>query len=291
MLLLVAWLAGVLWCGAQDPKGFDPAGPHTNGLGMRFVPVPGTKVLFSVYQTRVKDFRTFVRESGYVHMRETADSLSRMWSLDRDGYKQRGYSWENPGFSQTDEHPVVGVSWYDAKAFCEWLTVRERAAGRLPAGWEYRLPTDHEWSVAVGLVEEDPKKTPQEKNGAIKDRFPWGTEWPPPAGVGNYAGEEVDDGHWPPNFETLKGYKDSYARTAPVGSFKSNRYGLHDMGGNVWQWCEDEYQPGSGFPVLRGAAWDAWGPTRLLSSSRITDHPACHFDRYGFRCVLGASSP
>jgi len=90
---------------------------HTNGLGMRFVPVPGTTVQFSVYETRVKDFRVFVRETGYVHMRETADPLSRMWSLDRDGNKQRGHSWENPGFAQTDDHPVVGVNWYDAKAF------------------------------------------------------------------------------------------------------------------------------------------------------------------------------
>src|SRR5437867_7628298 len=201
-LLTILVLAGVLACPAEEPKAFDPAGPNTNGLGMRFVPVPGTKVLFSVYQTRVKDFQAFVRESGYVHMRETADADSRMWSLDRDGYKQRGHSWENPGFKQTEDHPVVGVSWYDAKAFCEWLTSRERAAERLPAGWEYRLPTDHEWSMAVGLVEEDPAKTPEQKDGAIKDRYPWG-EWlegkPPPAGAGNYAGAEADDGHWPAN--------------------------------------------------------------------------------------------
>jgi hypothetical protein len=69
---------------------------------------------------------------------------------------------EDPGFeqTQTDDDPVVGVSWYDAKAFCEWLTLRERAAGRLPPDREYRLPTDNEWSVAVGL-NEDPAKSPK----------------------------------------------------------------------------------------------------------------------------------
>ena len=289
-LFTILLLAGTLACLAEEPKAFDSAGPNSNGLGMRFVPVPGTKVLFSVYQTRVKDFRAFVRESGYVHMRETADSLSRMWSLDRDGNKQRGHSWENPGFKQTEDDPVVGVSWYDAKAFCEWLTVRERAAGRLPAGWEYRLPTDHEWSVAVGL-KEDPTKTPEEKDAAIKDRYPWGTDWPPPAGAGNYAGEEADDGHWPANFSTIPGYNDGYARTAPVGSFKPNPHGIYDLGGNVLEWCEDEYRPGTGFRVLRGAAWGSGGRDRLLSSSRRLGHPAFRGDGSGFRCVVGASSP
>jgi len=290
-LLLIVLLTGAFALSADGPKAFDPAKPHENGLGMRFVPVPGTKVLFSLYQTRVKDFRVFIRESGYVHMRETKDSDSRMWSLDKDGNKQRGHSWENPGFKQTEDHPVVGVSWNDAKAFCEWLTVRERAAARLPAGWEYRLPTDHEWSVAAGLTEEDPKKTPEEKDGKIEDKFPWGTEWPPPAGAGNYAGEEVDDGHWPSNFSVLKGYKDGYPRTSPVGSFKPNAHCLYDMGGNVWQWCEDEYRPGAGSRVLRGASWRNIGRGYLLSSIRDNGHPGYRNDGRGVRCVVGASSP
>jgi len=288
---MVALLAEVSVRSADEAKALDLAQPHTNGLGMRFVPVVGMKVLFSVYQTRVRDFRAFVEESGYVHMRETADSDSRMWSLDRDGYKQRGHSWENPGFKQTEEHPVVGVSWYDAKAFCEWLTARERAAGRLPAGCAYRLPTDHEWSVAVGLVEEDEQKTPEQKDGVIKDRYPWGREWPPPAGAGNYAGEEADDGHWPANFPTIQGYKDGYARTAPAGSFKPNRHGLYDLGSNVMEWCEDLYKPGDPYRVLRGASWDTDDRVYLLSSLRLSVQPAYRIDDYGFRCVVGSSSP
>ena len=292
LLLTLLVLSGMLTYAAAEPKALDLAQPHTNGLGMRFVPVVGTKALFSAYQTLVRDFRAFVEESGYVHMRETADSDSRMWSLDRDGYKQRGHSWENPGFKQTEDDPVVGVSWYEAKAFCEWLTVREWAAKRLPAGWTYRLPTDHEWSVAVGLVEEDEQKTPAEKSGVIK-RFPWGKEWPPPAGAGNYAGEEAHDMHWPEKVATINHYKDNFARTAPVGSFPKNRHRLYDLGSNVEEWCEDLYEPGNAnaHRVLRGASFSYSAVDGLLSSYRNHDRPAARSVNWGFRCVVGSSSP
>ena len=228
-----------------------------------------------------------------------------MWSMDRDGYKQRGHSWEDPGFEQTDDDPVVGVSWYDAKAFCEWLTLRERAAGRLPPDREYRLPTDNEWSVAVGL-NEDPAKSPEEKHGENSGTYPWG-EWPngqpPPQGAGNYAGAEVVDGHWPEDFSFIEGFNDPYARTAPVGSFKANRFGLFDMGGNVWEWCENESSPNTvhlrresspGKQVARGSSWcDSLigGPWKLLSSSRGLNPPGYREVSVGFRCVIRASSP
>jgi formylglycine-generating enzyme required for sulfatase activity len=294
LLFSFLFLAGLHGQSPEKEKPFNPTGPNTNGLGMRFVPAPGTKVQFSVYQTRVHDFRAFVRESGYTHMRETSEPDSRMWSLDRDGEKQRGQSWEDPGFKQTEDHPVVGVNWYDAKAFCEWLTLRERAAARLPADWEYRLPTDHEWSVEVGLVEEDPAKTPEEKDGKIKGQYPWG-EWaegkPPPAGAGNYAGAEADDGHWPAMFKTIPGYYDGYARTAPVGSFKPNRHGIYDLGSNVAEWCEDAYKPGGRHRVLRGASWYVFDRNALLSSARYHVQPGFRDDRNGFRCVAGPLTP
>ena len=90
---------------------------------------------------------------------------------------------------------MVGVSWHDAKEFCKWLTKRERSAGDLPEEREYRLPKDEEWSAAVGLKNEV-GSTPEEKNGKIK-LYPWDIprkrdkSWPPPAGAGNYAGEEA----------------------------------------------------------------------------------------------------
>src|SRR6202012_5078059 len=115
--------------------------PWVNSLGMQFVPVAGTQVLFSVCDTRVQDFEMFVKSTGY----------------------DAGESWKNPGFNQGPTYPVVYVRWEDAKAFCEWLTKTEQASGRLPDGSLYRLTSDQEWSVAVGLLSE-PGNTPAEKD-------------------------------------------------------------------------------------------------------------------------------
>ena len=185
-------------------------------------------------------------------------------------------SWKNfgRGFKQEDTHPVVNVSWEDANAFCEWLTKKELAEGKIKAGQKYRLPTDAEWSVAVGLGKEK-SGTPEEKSEGIKDMYPWGKEWPPPVGAGNY-------------YKILKDEKFDY--TSPVGSFASNKDGLHDMGGNVWEWCEDKYSPTSTGRVLRGASWSIYGPDFLLSSRRLNYAPAYRYSYVGFRCVLVGGS-
>ena len=107
--------------------------------------------------------------------------------------------------------------------------------------------------------------------GAIRDHYPWGTRWPPPPGTGNYAGSLGVD-----HFEY----------TSPVGSFPPNQYGLYDLGGNVWEWCEDEFQPGSGCRVLRGASWCNYGGDQLLSSVRRNEPLNCADGMIGFRCVL-----
>ena len=162
------------------------------------------------------------------------------------------------------------VSWDDAQAFCAWLTKKERGEGKITADQRYRLPTDAEWSVAVGL-EGEAGGTPKDKNMKIKGVFPWGTQWPPPKGAGNYSsGLGVDD----------------YNNTSPVGSFKPNKYGLSDMGGNVWQWCEDWYHGGQTSRVLRGAAWVDINPDFLLSSCRGGYDPGGRIIIIGFRCVL-----
>ena len=102
----------------------------------------------------------------------------------------------------------------------------------LPHGRVYRLPTDAEWSAGVGLQGEE-GTNPKEKAGKIQ-LYPWGKEWPPPAGAGNYAGEEAKTGDWP-GWSVIEGYNDGYPRTSPVGSFPANANGLYDMGGNVCQ--------------------------------------------------------
>ena len=221
----------------------------TNSLGMVFVPVPGTAVQFSIWDTRVQDYQAFATATGR--------------------------AWEKPAFEQGPTHPAVMVSWNDAKAFCVWLTEKDRHAGTLNAVQEYRLPTDLEWSTAVGLPKET-GSTPRERNEKIADVFPWGTQWPPPRGVGNYCTRSDDFDH-----------------TSPVGSFAANRFGLCDMGGNVWQWCEDLIDGQSGTRVLRGSAWHGSVRRLLLSSCRCNHDPDIRLDRLGFRCVLtsaGASA-
>ena len=101
----------------------------TNSLGLEFASAPPLKnILFGKWLTRVKDFRAFVQATGY-------DATQDMRSLKTDGWKPHGDTWEHPGFPQTDGHPVCGVSWQDAQAFCEWLTEKEHGSGQLPAGW------------------------------------------------------------------------------------------------------------------------------------------------------------
>jgi formylglycine-generating enzyme required for sulfatase activity len=251
--------------------------PWQNSLGMKFVPIPGTEVLFGIWDVRVQDFRAFVDSTGY-------DATDGVWSLGDDGWKQRGATWKDPGFKQGPADPVVGVSWDDAKAFCEWLTKRETASKTLSEGMEYRLPTDQEWSVAGGLGTE-PGDTPEEKSLKSKT-YPWGTQWPPPAGAGNYCGAESRTGGEPPNWTVIEGYRDDFPRTSPVGSFAANKNGLYDMGGNAWQWCEDWYNPDNTHRVLRGGSWDSRNPLFLYTSSRDYITPDYRGAFIGFRCVL-----
>jgi len=257
--------------------------PWVNRLGMKFVPVAGTQVLFSIWDTRVEDFRAFVDSAGY-------DAIGGMWSLGVNGLQDTlGATWKEPGFKQGSTDPVVGVTWGDATAFCEWLTKRERGSGALPEGRHYRLPTDEEWSIAVGLDSET-GNSPQEKSVKI-EVYPWGKEWPPPPGVGNYAGEESRIGNEPKNWTMIEGYNDGYPRTSPVGSFAANKNGLYDMGGNVWQWCEDWYNWENKGRVVRGAAWSSGSPHFLFASFRGGGHPPkFRYADVGFRCVVAAES-
>ncbi len=243
---------------------------------MKFVPVPitggptdGQRVLFSVWVTRVQDFEVYANISKCV--------------------------WPKPDFEQGPTHPAVKVNWNDARTFCVWLTEREHTAGVLPAGLIYRLPSDHEWSCAVELGgTEDPAMSPSAKNWKINGIFPWGADWPPPAGAGNFAGEELrpaqDAGQYSA-MQILSGYNDGFVNTSPVGSFAANRLGLFDLGGNVFQWCEDWFDKKQKTRALRGSSWRHATRYNLLSSGRFQAQPRSRYDDFGFRCVIGASTP
>ena len=272
----VAFAACVTAC--DSPK----ATPNVNSLGMNFAPVGD--VQFSIYLTTRKDFETFA-----------------------DATHLKSQAWRNPGFKQASDHPVVSVTWHEADAFCKWLTGKERKAGLLKASEFYRLPTDLEWSKAVGLDEEK-GATPEERDMGVPDVYPWGKQWPPPHDAGNYSAEP----------ETQTGgvskpeYDDGYRYTSPVGKFRVNVFGLYDMGGNVWQWISDDWNARPSATSMRGNIWkwivDLWKsksppktlrgaswyngaiPLSLLSSCRISSSPDTMHDTYGFRIVKATES-
>jgi eukaryotic-like serine/threonine-protein kinase len=230
----------------EKSVGPAPGQPFTNSLGMKFVPLGDIQI--SVWETRVQDYEAFCRATGRHY--EPAD------------------------FHQTATDPAVKVSWFDAMAFCNWLTEKEHNENLIEERQVYRLPTDLEWSMAVGLVNES-GATPEIRDGKIKNEFPWGKQWPPPNGAGNYnlaAGRRR-------------------GATMPVGSFKPNSSGLYDLGGNVWEWCLDTYKGGSSgnsrdWGVLRGGSWATSNRLEMQSSYRNVVDRSDRDVIYGFRCAL-----
>ena len=180
-------------------------------------------------------------------------------------------------------YPAAGVGFDEAKAFCEWLTIRERKANLIRSWQRYRLPTDLEWSALVGLAGES-GANPSQRNQTSANRFPWGVDWPPPPGAGNFADVSAA-GFFGGN--VISGYTDGFETTAPVGSFGASASGLHDLAGNVWEWVEDPYTDGSdGLQVVRGGGWNSAEREVLASGYRNPVPATAKEGFYGFRYVL-----
>lgn len=186
----------------------------------------------------------------------------------------------NPSLSPGDDLPVDQVSWPEAVEYCEKLTARERGAGTLPAGWSYRLPTEAEWEYACR----------------------GGTTTPTAFGTTLSSTQANFDGTVPYGDGVEPGPR--RGGTIRVGSYPPNPWGLHDMHGNVWEWCGDWYGSrllGGKFtdPVapntaltrtLRGGGWETTGQF-CRSSSRYTIGPAVlRTVSSGFRVVVAPDS-
>ena len=183
------------------------------------------------------------------------------------------YSWRNAGFAQTDEHPVVIISWNDAAAFCKWLSPKE--------GKTYRLPTEAEWEYAC--------------RAGTTTRYYSGDDPESLAKVGNVA-DATATAKFSERKDAIKA-SDGHVFTSPVGSFKPNAFGLYDMHGNAWQWCLDWYGehyyaksptddptgPGcDDFRVLRGGSWYE-GSIAALCAVRSWQTPCQRNCTMGFR--------
>jgi formylglycine-generating enzyme required for sulfatase activity len=177
-----------------------------------------------------------------------------------------------------DDLPVVNISYSDAVAFIEWLNAlpAERAAGRT-----YRLPTEEEWEFAA--------------RGGDDRRFPWGDQWPPPEGSGNFA-DEASGKHFA--WEHLNGYHDDFLGASPVGKFWPNPYFLYDMGGDAYEWTASLYQPfpggsrvaplparpyGAGMRVIKGSSWADELPKVLRTAFRNPMPPETSLSFLGLR--------
>lgn len=284
----VAFFGGMAWWKGQAPIEHPRQSPTpaavvtpstpavwTNSLGMKFVPLSDSGVQICVWETRVRDFKEFTARTGYV-------VRMGLYTLEDGSWENTLRNWRGPGFAQTDDHPVCGIDWVAAQTFCRWLTEHERAAGLLPtAETRYRLPTDAEWSLACGIP-----AAPVDARVPLAGLYPWGRAFPPPGPVGNYAGEEVRDGPWPSDRPPLPGYRDGFRTASPVGSFPANALGLYDLGGNVWEWCEDGPASDSNLRWLRGACWLNSVRETLDAGYRWQSGREMRLAVYGFRIVL-----
>lgn len=221
-------------------------------------------------------FRQFVTATGYITDAETDDDGGHGYNESTGTSEQKkGYSWKNTGFDQTDEHPVVNVTWNDAKAFVNWLSRKENKV--------YRLPTEAEWEYAC--------------RAGTSTRYQSGNDPETLATVGNVA-----DGTAKAKFSNFTGIdaKDGYVFTAPAGKYRANGFGLSDMHGNVWEWCSNWYDekeyaqylglaavdpqgaPSGSLRAYRGGGWTN-GPLSVRSASRLGYKPVLRGHFLGFR--------
>ncbi|RYY09575.1 MAG: formylglycine-generating enzyme family protein [Chitinophagaceae bacterium] len=186
----------------------------------------------------------FVKETNWVvkggcSWAELPGDTLPMWQLNPNA------NWNNIGFAQDSSHPVVCVSWEDAKEYIDWLSKK--------AGFTYRLLSEAEWEYAG-------------RAGATT-AFPWG----------NTASHEYANYGTDSTYTALKLGRDQWLGTSPVGSFPPNDFGLYDMNGNVMQWVEDcfsnsyEDLPGDGSPYRKEVVLKTQGRFLFMNGKSSCD--------------------
>ncbi|MDJ0837115.1 MAG: SUMF1/EgtB/PvdO family nonheme iron enzyme [Acidobacteriota bacterium] len=214
------------------------------------------------YPVTNRAFRQFWEAGGYKEQRFWTDEG---WDWLKSKGKNKPLGWDRAGFEE-DEQPVVGVSWFEASAYCKWLS----GTMALPSELSVMLPTGAQWEWAARGSENRP--------------YPWGTRKPSKE-LANFGG--------------------TVGKTTAVGSCPKGATpeGVHDMAGNVWEWCRDHWsdrayrqrqsitedpyhQEGdAAVRALRGGAWYCFAAD-LRASNRYGDRVWNRDDSIGFRCCL-----
>lgn len=301
-VLAIGVAAGAWWSAkrASEPPAFRAAttatkdNPWSNSIGMKFVPVPETRVLFSVYETRVRDFDAYFKADNARTQDWRSgenDVLKLMGKGSMLKNKEPGAelsTWRNPGmgFTQTPDHPVCGVDLLEARMFCSWINWKDHEEGRLSEGQRYRLPTDEEWSRAALLK-------PDAELPAVFRPTP---EDGDPNAEANFAGLEGPEVQpWAADIGSLR-RRDPFPRTAPVGSFKPNALGLFDFSGNLAEWTDTEaselkLSPRLRTYIIRGGSWTSSTPRACRLEVRQSDRMGRAKPTCGFRIVLDLNAP
>jgi sulfatase modifying factor 1 len=208
----------------------------------------------SKYPVTKGQFARFVAEEGYKteaerdgaggwgHDSETGKFAGPMfdWKTgNRNGGENTTYSWRRTGFKYEDDHPVVNVTYADAEAYCRWAAKK--------TGRRVQLPTEARYEYA--------------NRGGTTTRYFTGDDPSSLEGYANVADRSARAKF--PNWKTFD-FDDGHVFTSPVGSFKANPFGLHDMTGNVWSWCIDRYGKYSS-----AAQTDPEGPGPDAGSARV----------------------
>ena len=223
----------------------------------------------------VGQFKRFVSETGYQTDAERGDGCFVLNEKGDRRERQKTADWRSPNFTQTNDHPVVCVSWQDAKAYTRWLSA--------VTGAVYRLPTEAEWEYAARTT-----------TASDLSRY-WGDD-PNGCAYANGADQTLKEAIPAIGF-TIAECQDGAVYTQLVGSYQRNAFGLSDMLGNAWEWVEDCYKDnydgasidGSARQevecatrVLRGVGWFDL-PFNIRSANRLRGDPYAAGNNVGFR--------
>jgi formylglycine-generating enzyme required for sulfatase activity len=204
-----------------------------------------------VAHVTVDQFAAFVGETDYRTDAEKQGSALVMEAQNGTfvGVPTAGASWRNPGFEQKGDHPAVEITWNDARAFCAWAS---KESGRIVC-----LPTEAQWEFACRAGSGSPYIWGEGRDS--------GKDWANVADASLKTAMGAGGARW-----EYYAWDDGFVYTAPVKSFKPNGFGLYDMIGNAWQWCDDTQRRFDGRPVadpvgagvgtqrvLRGASWNS----------------------------------